>query len=336
MPYVPNVTLTPVELFSSTLTGLTLDNFAVDAGHNYITGTDTNSGQVFIGRPANYPNSGTGLMQVAKTEFYAIHDTVTLTTGNIYDHFGLTLTPGTVQYGRDGTIANMAIVDSGGIAWNAQLQFVLQRIDTGTDPLPADLTTLYYCGYFRFGSTLNNLSGTESMQITHLKSGGYNNHYGGCMRYVLYARYNNTLKGVYLRSTFDRGANGTTAGITTEPDLVTPWNNTQVYSNNDDTTKPLRSGQWYKIEYFIHRHETTGCSIVAVDNRVLIYKDNIRTLGEWNTPWGRVVPAIKYTEDTGADDFDVSEFSYWTYPPEGSVLHNECKKYYAQYPARLV
>lgn len=311
---------------SANFNDITQSNYSLASTFNVFTGTDSETGYVWPGRSASFPNGGSGDLLTIMSGISSYNDDVTITSANYTSYVSHTIAS---EAGPDGTnenILTMTLLDAGAIAhgvnsaFGAQTWFGFLRITGGTSPLPADIENLYISYYMKRGSYLNTMAAGEDIFL-EIKTGGYDGAYGGDMRLAA-AIVKPSSGSMYWRIKCDHSANGT---MTTTP-YGTAWPGTSTdpgffyfKAENNSITVPVND--WCRVELYIRRSRSGGCLLLAIDDQVaIVYRGN--TIGDYDNPIGRIYPHGVYTQN-GIGTSKVARIRMSDYPLPESVLYNE-------------
>lgn len=218
------------------------------------------------------------------------------------------------------TLLDSGLIDNGSnVPYGAQMHLEIPRV-SGSGYVPPDIPDIYMSYWFkRPASMLSAMPVGQASVQWDFKSGGYNNEYGGDFRIVqeLYKGADGLL---YSLIRADRAANGT---MTTDPGGILPFdaiNSSGVfrYWQEIDKAVSVPVDTWNKLEIYIHRHQTNGICLAAINDNITCYHVG-RTLGEFENPWGRMYVVSDYSPVV-PNSHTVCMLRIHDYPPAGSVL----------------
>jgi hypothetical protein len=151
-----------------------------------------------------------------------------------------------------------------------------------------------------------------------VKTGGHLGDDGGDLR-ISGAIVKPASGDLYWKLTCDHGGN-MEAGITLPNG--NPWptagTNSYRYWQITNTSIPVQSDTWIKIEVFLRRSSSNGCMMLAIDDvSAMEYYGN--TMGEYSNPIGRFAPFGIYSQN-GTCSGKITDLLIANYPESGSVL----------------
>lgn len=318
--------------FSSRFNSLSFDNFASLSNWNKITGTDSETGQVWDGKSATYPNGNSGNLATIFTGVNLLNDiTQPINSSNHTSYGASTVINAAGPDGPNENIMRLELLDSGKIptgnnsAFGGQIWLGFLRIASSTSPLPADISPICITYYCKLGTFVNNLTDGQIQILINLKTGGYNGSYGGDSR--LTARIVRVGSSLRFQLAHDHGANGADAGITVTPYGATFPNSASdggyYHWMNTNSNVDVPVDTWFKLEMWV---DHTGWAMLAIDDAVVIVQKGV-TIGEYELPFGRLFVAGVYTDHAPANgsvgQVDLCRMDISNYPAAGSVLRQE-------------
>ncbi|QOJ19928.1 MAG: hypothetical protein HRU77_04015 [Gammaproteobacteria bacterium] len=311
----------------------THDNFAANGVQDQMSGTDLTTGFTWPTAQPSFPNGGDGqALNCNWSVIYLGHKFATLSPANVGNYAVVDFPTMTGPDGSTGRALHLNLKDTGQIdhvshvnqPFGGQLDLMFNRVSDNTNPLPPLLGDVYFSYWCKRPGALSaqipNVN--DSAVQVDFKTGGWydgtKNQYGGGFRTVLHIvrMQDGSLR---WRAIADNGANG---GMTTDPSGILPFNAVspnKIYWYETHKTAPVTLDAWFKVEGYIHMHESKGICLFAIDDQIICHHIG-RTKDEFGLPWGRIMPILMYSQGGPCEGW------FWNiiirdYPPSNSVLY---------------